>query len=154
MQIDITASLDLNLDEILKKHGLDEGGLVQKYIDSEVIRMMDPYTPDRNGVLKQSIRIHSKIGSGLLTQATPYAHYLYYGKLYVDPYTLKGAFYSKYWGFWSRPNVKKIPDPNGRELRYSTDRSPLAGKMWFERMKADKKDQLLRGAIMISGGKR
>ena len=153
MQIKVEGHLDLDPNLILMNHGLEDGGRVQKYIDSEVIRLMDDYTPEDQGMLKASIRIHSKIGSGLLTQATPYAHYLYYGKLYVDPYTLKGAFYSKYWGFWSRPNVSKIPDPNGRDLKYLTYRSRLAGKMWFERMKADKKEQILQGAIKIAGGK-
>lgn len=153
MQIKIDGSLELDISQVLKNHGLEDGGRVQKFIDSEVIRLMDDYTPEDKGALKASIRIHSKIGSGLLTQDTPYAHYLYYGKLYVDPYTLKGAFYSKKWGFWSRPKVSKIPDPNGRELHYSTYKSRLAGKMWFERMKADKKDKILKGAIEIAGGK-
>lgn len=153
MQIKIDGSLELDISQVLKNHGLEDGGRVQKFIDSEVIRLMDDYTPEDKGALKASIRIHSKIGSGLLTQATPYAHYLYYGKLYVDPYTLKGAFYSKKRGFWSRPKVSKIPDPNGRELHYSTYKSRLAGKMWFERMKADKKDKILKGAIEIAGGK-
>lgn len=153
MQIKITASLDMNIGQVLKNHNLEEGGKVQKFVDSEVIRLMDDYTPDRNGILKVSIRLNSVIGSGLLTQATPYARYLYYGKLYVDPVYLKGAFYSDEYGFWSRPGVKKIPDPNGRELNYSTAKSRLAGKQWFERMKADKKDQILKGAVLIAGGK-
>jgi len=100
MQIKITASLDMSIGQVLKNHNLEEGGKVQKFIDSEVIRLMDDYTPDRNGILKASIRLNSVIGSGLLTQATPYARYLYYGKLYVDPVYLKGAFYSDEYGFW------------------------------------------------------
>lgn len=149
----IVASIDINADEVLKNHNLEEYGKVQRFIDDECIRLMDDYTPDRNGMLKQSIRLNSVIGSGLLTQATPYARYQYYGKLYVDPVYLKGAFYSPNYGFWSRPGIKKIPDPNGRELNYSTAKSPKAGKLWFERMKADKKDQILNGAKIIAGGK-
>lgn len=149
----IVAKLDINADEIIENHGLGEFGRVQKFIDSECIRLMDDYTPDRNGMLKQSIRFSSVIGSGLLTQATPYARYQYYGKLYVDPVYLKGAFYSDDYGFWSRRGVKKIPDPNGRELQYSTAKSPKAGKLWFARMKADYKDQILNGARKIAGGK-
>ena len=89
MQIKITGSLDIDIDRVLKNHGLEPNGRVQKFIDSEVIRLMDDYTPDRNGILKASIRLNSVIGSGLLTQATPYARYQYYGKLYVDPVYLK-----------------------------------------------------------------
>lgn len=147
----ITASLDININQIMANHGLDDGGKVQQFIDSECIRLMDDYTPDRNGMLKNSVRLNTKIGSGLLTQSTPYARYLYYGILYVDPKYGKGAFYSDDYGFWSRPGIKKIP--SSKELSYSTAKSPLAGKMWFERMKADKKEQILNGAKKIAGGK-
>lgn len=40
-----------------------------------------------------------------------------------------------------------------KDLVYSTFKEPLAGKLWFERMKADKKQQILRGAAAIMGGK-
>ena len=51
-------------------------------------------------------------------------------------------------GFYSPP--KKYP--TGRELKYSTAKHPLAGKMWFERMKKDKKDVILNGTAKILGG--
>lgn len=147
----INAKLDINVNEIMSNHGLDENGRVQQFIDQECIRLMDDYTPDRNGILKASIRLNSKIGSGLLTQATPYARYQYYGVLYVDPIYQKGAFYSDDYGFWSRKGVKKVP--SNRELNYSKAKSPLAGKLWFERMKADKKEQILEGARKVANGK-
>lgn len=43
--------------------------------------------------------------------------------------------------------------PTGRPLTYSTERHPLAGKLWFERMKADHKDDILKGAIAIAMGR-
>lgn len=147
----VVAKMNLNIEKTLENHNLEDGGKVQQFIDSECIRLMDDYTPDRNGMLKNSIRLNTKIGSGLLTQATPYARYQYYGVLYVDPVYGKGAFYSDDYGFWSRKGVAKIP--SGRELNYSQAKSPLAGKLWFERMKADKKEQILEGARKVANGK-
>ena len=150
----VVARWNVNDDLILKKRGLDPGGYGQKWLDNEVIRQMDPYTPDLNGVLKLSIRYGSVIGSGHLVQATPYARYQYYGVLYVDPFTLKGSFYDPKTGrHWSRPGVSKIRDPAGRLLKYNQSKSFKAGSHWFDRMKADKKDQILQGYAKIVGGK-
>ena len=38
---------------------------------------------------------------------SPYAHYQWEGKLYVDPITKKGAFTNGEGLFWSRPGVAK-----------------------------------------------
>lgn len=149
----ITAKLDLNISQAKADCGLGKGGKVQMFIDNECIRLMDDYTPDLNGVLKKSVRLNTVIGNGMLVQATPYARYQYYGMLMVDPITLKGSFYDPRTGrHWSRPGVSKIMDPNGRTLNYNTVKSPKAGSHWFERMVADHKDDIGRGAAAIAGG--
>lgn len=146
----ITADLELKIGDVLKNKGIEDNGRVQQFIDSECIRLMYDYTPNRNGILNASVRINTVIGEGMLKQYTPYARYQYYGKLYVDPITLKGAFYSDKYGFWSRPGVAKIPDPGGRMLNYSQIKSPKAGRLWFERMKADHKENIRKGAIKVA----
>ncbi len=65
-------------DELLRERGLNKGGAVQKYIDSEVIRCMDPFTPFRTGYLKKSATLGTTIGSGLIKYAAPYAREQYY----------------------------------------------------------------------------
>lgn len=73
----------------------------------------------------------------------PYARYQYYGKLMVSSVT--GSSYARH-------GEKKVL--TDKDLVYSTSfKEPLAGKLWFERMKADKKQQILRGAAAIMGGK-
>ena len=59
---------------------------------------------------------------------SPYAHYQWEGKLYVDPITGKGAFYDPDYGFWSRPGVTKIP--TDIPLNYSKEQNPLATSHW------------------------
>lgn len=154
MKMEVTARLNIDVKGIKDKHGLNDGGKVQQYIDNECIRLMDPYTPFLNGVLMESIRLNTVIGSGKLVQATPYARYQYYGMLMVDPITLKGSFYDPKTGrHWSRPGVSKIMDPKGRRLSYNTSKNPKAGPHWFERMVADHKDDIGRGAAAIAGGR-
>lgn len=64
--------------EILRKRGLNKGGAVQKFIDSECLRRMDPYTPFQTGMLIRSATIHTVVGSGKIHQETPYARKQYY----------------------------------------------------------------------------
>ena len=66
------------MDEILRKRGLNKGGRVQKFIDSECIRRMAKYTPKDTGKLIESATIHTVIGSGKIKQSTPYARKMYY----------------------------------------------------------------------------
>lgn len=122
---------------------------VQKFIDSECIRLMVPYIPFRNGLLAESATIGTVIGSGEIHQNLPYAHYLYIGEIYGPniPIMENGNAI----GFFSPKGKRK--NPTGRPITYDKSRHPQAGKMWFERMKADHKDDILRGAARISGGK-
>lgn len=115
---------------------------VQKYIDSECIRLMVPYTPMRNGVLFKSATFGTVIGSGEIRQITPYARYLYYGKVYGPniPIVEQGQLV----GFFSPKGKKK--HPTGAGLKYSTSKHAQAGPYWFKRMVADKKDVILKGA--------
>lgn len=104
-----------NKQRIIMKRGLQPMGPVQKYIDSEVIRRMDPYTPLLSGILKDSPALQTKLGSGLIHQNQLYAERQYHEN--------KGGS------------------------------GGLRGKMWFERMKADHKENILHGAAEIAGGR-
>lgn len=112
---------------------------VQKFIDSEVIRLMVPYTPMRNGLLMKVAVLGTKIGSGQIFYSSPYARYQYYGKVMVSSVTGSS---------WARKGEKKRLTL--RQLKYDKSRHPKAQRMWFEAMKADKKEQLLRGAAAIA----
>lgn len=65
-------------EQLLRERGLNKGGKVQKFIDSEVIRCMDPFTPFRSGTLKKSATLGTVIGSGLIKYVAPYARRNYY----------------------------------------------------------------------------
>jgi hypothetical protein len=101
----------------------------QIFVDSEVLRLSDPYIPFQTGMLKKSGILGTEIGSGTVVWNAPYARYLYYGKAMggVAP--------------------KHVLNKN---LTYNG--APRRGAFWFERMKSDKGKQILRGAARIAGG--
>lgn len=111
----------------------------QKFVDSEVIRLCDPYTPFESGMLKLSALLGTDIGSGTVVWNAPYARYLYYGSVMVSPTTGSP---------WAKKGERKII--TDRELKYNG--APKRGKLWFERMKADHKEEILKGARRIAGG--
>ncbi len=100
---------------------------VQKMFANELLKLSDPYTPFASGVLKDSGRVTE--GGKAIEYNTPYANYLYHGKLMVDPKTRKGAFYSPDYGFWSRPGVPK--ELTDRDLQFQG--APQRGAFWVQR---------------------
>ncbi len=113
----------------------------QKFVDSECIRLMVPYTPMLNGILMKSPVLGTDIGSGHIYYFNPYARYQYYGKLMVSSIT--GSAYASM-------GEKKVL--TNVDLVHQKLKHPLAGSFWFDRMKADRGQQILRGAAKYSGG--
>ena len=112
----------------------------QKFVDQECINKMKPYTPMITGMLHNSAITGTRIGSGKIHQIAPYARYLYYGEVFGPniPIIRDG----KIERFYSPPKKH----PTGRELKYSKSVNRNAGKLWFERMKADHFKSILKGA--------
>jgi len=121
--------------------GLEPDGPAQKFFTQEMMRQTDKYVPMDTGMLAGSAQRFMEPDA--VVYYAPYAQYLYYGKLMVDPETLKGAFHDEENNmFWSRPGVPKILDPDGRSLQYDTSKHPLAGPMWAERSWADNGEKI------------
>lgn len=57
----------------------------------------------------------------------PYARFLYYGKLMIDPKTGSS---------WARKGASKVVDPNGKDLSISPSHHGKAQSHWFEASKA------------------
>lgn len=133
----------LSHEALLKKYGLQEGGPVQKLVDSEAMRYMSDYMPRRQaGELEHMMILSTVIGSGQIDIPGPYAHYLHEGILYVSPTTGSA---------WAKKDEIKVP--TDRLLTYAG--APMRGKKFFDRMKADHKDDILKDAqaLVDRGGK-
>lgn len=133
------AEVNLVWKQTFGREQIDRFTTVQKFIDSECIRLMVPYTPMRNGILMKNAVMGTTIGSGKVVYNSPYARYQYYGKLMVS--SVNGSAYAR------RGESKVLTNI---DLKYDTSRHPKAQKMWFEAMKADKREQILRGAAAIA----
>ncbi len=108
-------------ETIKRNHGLQEGGPVQRLVDSEAMRYMSDYMPRRQaGELEHMMVMATVIGSGQIDTPGPYAHYLHEGILYVSPTTGSA---------WAKKNEIKVP--TDRELTYAG--APMRGKKWFDR---------------------
>lgn len=110
--------------QLLSERGLGQGDRVQKFIDSECIRRMDPLTPKRTGTL---IRTASPpygtiIGSGKIKQTAPYSRHNYYY--------------------------------NGGHGMQGTASGGLRGRLWFKRMKSLHLRAILDGARRLAGARR
>ncbi len=99
--------------EIITDLNLEPGGKAHNAFASECMdRMNDKYTPFDNGGLVASSYVDSDCN---IHYNTPYARYIYYGKLMVME-NGKGAYYSPDYGFWSdKGKKKKLTD---RDLVY------------------------------------
>jgi len=102
----------------------------QDKLDDAVWDSVQKRMPVDTGGLKARTNAINQVERGQVFLYDPeveYAHYQYEGKVYVDPITGKGAFYSPEYGFWSRPGVKKVP--SDRPLQYG---QPNAVAHWGE----------------------
>lgn len=80
-----------------------------------------PFVPMRTGSLNQ----RTEVKENTVVYPGPYARFLYYGKVMVDPETGSP---------WARKGKTKVV--TDRDLVFTTDFHPQAGPFWFERSKA------------------
>lgn len=141
------------VDNMLRKFNLEVGGKVQQVIDNLIIAYDEDYCPWDTGYLAASPRTATVIGSGLVTYPGPYAHYQYYGEVYGPNIPVfEDTSSGEPTGWFSPPRQKK--HPTGRKLQYDTSTNALAGSYWFERMKADKLNDIVEEAQKAAMGRR
>lgn len=112
---------------ILKNHGLEEDGRANKFLRDEVDRMCDPYVPMDNGALKRQKTYPS---NHEIKYIVPYAHYMYYGKLYLAK---NGSCYAGL-------GEKKVP--TNTDLKYQG--APKHGARWDKRMWQDRNKEICK----------
>lgn len=135
-----TVEIDLpGTEDLLKGLNLEEAGKVQRFFTLDVMRRADKYVPFETGVLKNSV-IPSPDYAELI-YSTPYAQYMWFGKLMVDPITGKGAFHDPISGrFWSRPNTPKVLT----DIDLNYNEAPQRGAFWIDRMWEAEGNEIIR----------
>lgn len=116
--MNITGKITVNMHQvqrILKDHGLDPGGDVQRFHTANVLHRIVNYMPYRfGGTIKLTVA-QTDVSKPFIITDAPYARYLYYGKVMVG-----------------KP-PKQVTD---RDLKYTPTKNPQAGPFWDRRLKA------------------
>lgn len=129
-----------SVNEILKRHGLQDNGPALSFVTFEFARHSDPYVPAKSNSMKNSVQPNTpKIGQ--IYYKGPYARIHYHGKVMIDPKYKVGGFYNKKTGKWfSRTNVKKVL--SNRNFKYNG--APKRGPYWDKRMWNDKGKEICK----------
>lgn len=100
-------------------------------VAQQIRKDTSPYVPLRTG----SLDIRTRVDGNSVVYPGPYARFLYYGKVMVDPNT--GSTWAPLGG------TKVVTD---RDLVFTKDFHPQAQAFWFEASKAQNKEKWLRVA--------
>lgn len=122
-----TVKIKMNsTNKILKDHGLDRNGRVTRFLRDEADRLMNPYIPMDNGMLRRN---KSYPSNHEIKYINPYAKYQYYGKLML----------AKNGSSWAKKGEKKVL--TSRNLKYHTFGT---GPKWNELMMQRNKNTLIK----------
>ncbi len=123
------------LSEIYRSLGLEEKGKVQQFLDKTVSQNLQKYVSFSSGTMEKSIKLATVPGSGKIIINVPYARFQSEGKVMIGTNSHSP---------WARRGEKKIV--TSRNLKYHSSDLKRGAKPW-ERMKADKRDSILRQTI-------
>ncbi len=128
------------VNTIVTRLGVGRDGDVQRHVTSEISRRITRYMPYRSGALATKLKLVT--GPNEITVLGPYARYMYYGEVMVDPVTGAAGFLDKDGQWKSRKNVPKVR--SGRPIKYNTGPHghPLAGPKWDKRLMAAEGKQI------------
>ena len=120
-----------SLDEAIAKKLSVASTKAEHAVAVQAAKDTSPYVP----MLTGSLNVRTQVGGGNIIYPGPYARYLYYGKLMVDPNT--GSSYAPKGG------TKVLTDKN---LVFNQASHPQAQAHWFEASKAQNLDKWIRVA--------
>lgn len=120
-----------SLDEAIAKKLSVASTKAEHAVAVQAAKDTSPYVP----MLTGSLNARTKVEGGNIIYPGPYARYLYYGKLMVDPNT--GSSYAPKGG------TKVLTDKN---LVFNQASHPQAQDHWFEASKAQNMDKWIRVA--------
>lgn len=113
-------------NKILKDHGLDQDGRAIRFLRDDADRLMNPYIPMQNGMLRRNKTYPS---NHEIKYISSYSKVQYYGKLML---TKNGSS-------WAKKGEKKVV--TNRNLKYHTSGT---GPKWDKLMMQRNKNTLIK----------
>lgn len=132
------ASVEVNIDPVYvveAKLGIDPNGEAQAFFTETCATHMDKYVPMKDGTLSASER-HT---SDEIRYSTPYAHYMYEGKVMGPNIPIKDKE-----GRIVRWFSRGPKEYTGADIVYSKEQHSLATSHWAEKMWTAEKADILK----------
>lgn len=127
----VTFAMHFDGMEAIKDKLAESCTRAESIVGQQVIKDTAPFVPALTG----SLTIRTRLDSNKIIYPGPYARFLYYGKVMVDPQT--GSTFAPKGG------TKVLTD---RDLVFSKAMHPQAQSHWFEASKAQNLDKWIRVA--------
>lgn len=113
--------------QLIREKGLSKDGHVQMFHTKNVLKRMQRYMPFLTGATYKAAVVQTDIRKPEIVVDVPYAKYLYYGKVMIDPQINAAGFLTSE-GWRSRKGcIKVLTD---RDLEYTKTKNPMAGPYW------------------------
>lgn len=120
-------------EQIIRRLGLDAAGDVQRFHTANVLKRIKRYMPFVSGMTYKVTVAQTDINRPYIITDTPYAKYLYHGKVMVDPKTGAAGFRTPE-GWRSRKGCVKVLTQ--RNLVYNKSKNPQTGAHWDRTLSA------------------
>ena len=120
--------------KLIQSKGLAADGDVQMFHTQNVLKRIKRYMPHRTGGTYKITVAQTDIRKPEIVTDTPYAKYLFRGKVMVDPKTGAAGFMTPE-GWRSRNGCVKVLTE--RNLEYTKTKNPLAGPRWDRALSAN-----------------
>ena len=133
MKIDIHLP---NVSKLIKAKGLSTDGAVQQFHTQNVLRRIKRYMPYRSEghpFYKITV-VQTDINKPEIVTDTPYAKYLFHGKVMIDPKMGVAGFMTPE-GWRSRKGCTKVL--TNRKLEFFKGKNPQAGPRWDKALSAN-----------------
>ena len=127
------------VQSIMDRLGVTAKGDVQQFHTANVRRRIQRYMPFRSGATIKTMVIQSPVDEPFINVIGDHAHYIYEGKVWVDPVTHAAGFLTAN-GWRSRKDVAKVK--TDRDLDYDKSKNPEAGPHWDRHLVAAEGKQM------------
>lgn len=132
---DVTIKVN-SVNKIINDHGLNKNGRVVQYTRDTADRLMNPFIPFQNGMLR---RLKTHPSPSEIKYVAPHSHYQYTGREYISPKLGVSGIPLKSGRWWSPKGEKKVP--SGKKLKYH---KPGTGPEWDKLMMEKKGKELIQ----------